>query len=89
MRITITVEPDIGQDREYSAVVPAESYDRASVSDAVAAQSRERRTTAAVLVEIADYIQHDFLPESPDVAPGRVEYYTRYLHPVPLIRGEA
>ena len=89
MRITITVQPDIGQDREYTAVVPAETYDQGSVSDAVAAQSRERRTAAAVLAEIADYIRHDYLPGTPDVAPGRVDYYTRYLHQVPLIRGES
>ncbi|WP_103061568.1 hypothetical protein [Actinomyces qiguomingii] len=88
MRIAITVQPDIGQDREYTADVPAEPYDQDSVSDVVAAQGRERRTAAAVLAEIADYISHDYLPDSPDVAPGRVEYYTRYLHQEPLVRGE-
>ncbi|WP_136314444.1 hypothetical protein [Actinomyces procaprae] len=78
MRITVTVEPDLGEGYEYTATVPAQEPLASSPSDPVAALRREQAAAGAVLGEIAAYAAGQSLPLSPAAAPD-VTYRMRLL----------
>ncbi|MDU0348312.1 hypothetical protein [Actinomyces sp. MRS3W] len=79
MRIAITVEPDLRDGVEITAIVPAEEPLASSASDTVAAIRRERRTTDAVLAQITEHLVYGVPLRSPIIAPGEVVYQQRSL----------